>query len=472
MLHQLGAHPNLATDLAFATGPRPGFLLWGTGLAGDAPGPDTLGSEALGLQSAAPATVVPAAPRPSGPAGPLWWEEEEPSMAATTVPEEEAPRAAIAAEEASPALALPIPEDTASPAEFTGAAPEAAKEATTAPAPREEPASPAASGRVCPICFEALEPAEGETFCGVHLYCAECANRSARVELRQGRVPRCPDCFVQIEPVAAQRILSMEDLDSYHRLALWSNDGVAVCPRCREGLYADAGEDPGGRCGTAVCPACSHEFCVECRGPAHPDIADCDEAARVRRGRRGGGGRRRAASDHVAKPLPAAPFACAFAATAAPRTSPHNTFVAGGSSMPSGFQDTASIFGALGIKACPRCRAMVEKQDDESCDHMTCAQCKHEFCWSCLADRSVIYAHGNHFHRPSCRFYATYGGPAEYLPDKCRRCAHRGVPCTPPNAVSIDSTAIAPTVQFGSLDTWLRTLVELFTLRSCHMGIR
>jgi len=36
----------------------------------------------------------------------------------------------------------------------------------------------------------------------------------------------------------------------------------------------------------------------------------------------------------------------------------------------------------LGWKQCPRCRSMIEKVS--GCDHMTCGQCTHEFCYRCL----------------------------------------------------------------------------------------
>ncbi len=34
-------------------------------------------------------------------------------------------------------------------------------------------------------------------------------------------------------------------------------------------------------------------------------------------------------------------------------------------------------------KACPQCKAPVEKNG--GCNHMTCNQCRHEFCWTCGA---------------------------------------------------------------------------------------
>mmetsp|Transcript_119105 Transcript_119105/g.362336 ORF Transcript_119105/g.362336 Transcript_119105/m.362336 type:complete len:478 (-) Transcript_119105:203-1636(-) len=335
-------------------------------------------------------------------------------------------------------------------------------------APSPGAAAPAAA-RVCPVCFEALDPAAGETFCGVHLFCADCAGRSARAELRQGLVPRCPECHVAVEPVAAQRILRVEDLERYYRLALWSNEGVAACPRCREGLYADAGEDlsAAGRCQSGCCPACGYAFCIECRGPAHPDVADCDEAERLRlrRGRRHG-------AEICAGGLAAAP-ATPMACRTAGRSGPPGTGrgAAAPQLRPSPELEDASGAPALpGCKACPRCRAPVQKCDEASCDHMTCTQCRHEFCWSCLADRVAIFAHGNHFHRPSCPFHAPFHGPPEYLPERCRRCAHRGSACVPPTGVCIDATAITPAAQLGALDTWFWRLLELLTLRSCQVA--
>ncbi len=36
------------------------------------------------------------------------------------------------------------------------------------------------------------------------------------------------------------------------------------------------------------------------------------------------------------------------------------------------------------IRHCPKCRLKVEK--NEGCRHMTCAVCKHEWCWLCGSD--------------------------------------------------------------------------------------
>lgn len=230
-----------------------------------------------------------------------------------------------------------------------------------------------ASPRSCPLCCSVLRPSMIEDLgCGVHMCCTDCATKALRSQVRGGHMPCCfhPDCRAEADPLVIKRLLGEPDYDLYLRLALWSNPSVEVCPRCCSMVYVDAG----GNNSNGICPECRHSFCLDCRCPTHTGEL-CEEALQRE-------------ATHQCDP-------------------------------------------AEERKVCPRCRAWVEKADESACDHMTCARCSHEFCWKCLADRAVIYAHGNHHHRPNCPYFAPYAGPEEFLPGRCPRCTLRRTPCRP-----------------------------------------
>lgn len=44
----------------------------------------------------------------------------------------------------------------------------------------------------------------------------------------------------------------------------------------------------------------------------------------------------------------------------------------------------ASDYILANTKGCPNCKVNIEK--NQGCDHMTCARCKHEFCWLCFGN--------------------------------------------------------------------------------------
>jgi hypothetical protein len=73
----------------------------------------------------------------------------------------------------------------------------------------------------------------------------------------------------------------------------------------------------------------------------------------------------------------------------------------------------------LELHPCPYCLEVISKV--EGCNHMTCRRCKGNFCLICSARRGSITAHGNHYHRPSCKYMSPYEDNSPYDP-ACIEC--------------------------------------------------
>ena len=66
--------------------------------------------------------------------------------------------------------------------------------------------------------------------------------------------------------------------------------------------------------------------------------------------------------------------------------------------------DTKSLMWmSKNTKRC-RCKVMIEKNN--GCDHMTCSQCRAEWCWLCGANYRRIRVEGNTAHERTCLYYA------------------------------------------------------------------
>lgn len=232
--------------------------------------------------------------------------------------------------------------------------------------------------------------------CRQHYLCSVCAKSSLEVQLGSGKLPKCPipDCQGAMKPVLAERLLNPREFELYLMLNLRATKRYETCPHkgCGAGIVIDdavseawekskSGQDARFQPGLATalrCPRCTKTFCMICFHAAHPRHT-CEEARRKRPAQIGGGDAE-----------------------------------------------------GLDARGCPRCGTGICKANESDCDHMTCSHCKKEFCWSCSADRQVIYAHGNHHHFPSCRFYAAYDGPSEHKPQQCPECRRLERACKPP----------------------------------------
>ena len=76
---------------------------------------------------------------------------------------------------------------------------------------------------------------------------------------------------------------------------------------------------------------------------------------------------------------------------------------------------------ASGWKPCPRrCAFGGGFKASDECDHVTC-QCGFEFCWDCGVARSLLLAHDNRWHKPSCRYHTNPAEVAE-IPQRAAKC--------------------------------------------------
>eukprot|EP00928_Gymnodinium_smaydae_P042598 TRINITY_DN28657_c0_g1_i2.p1 TRINITY_DN28657_c0_g1~~TRINITY_DN28657_c0_g1_i2.p1 ORF type:complete len:386 (+),score=58.74 TRINITY_DN28657_c0_g1_i2:119-1159(+) len=241
----------------------------------------------------------------------------------------------------------------------------------------------------CMVCLETVDSPVSFR-CREHWLCQACASSYLRAALSAGREARCPapNCGAVAGTRLPRRALPDKEYEQYLLLGLRSRGKVRKCPKCDLDMFLDVGSKDAELEDTDIiparCPGCRGAFCLACGLPWHPSRF-CEEALEMQRHRQDDA--RRAA-----------------------------------------FEKSAV---ELGLKSCPGCSAPVEKYGD-GCDHMTCASCGTEFCWTCMADRRVIAAHGNHFHKSDCKFFFPYDAAPEFLPARCHRCKRRGRPCTPP----------------------------------------
>ncbi|XP_060045824.1 cullin-9 isoform X2 [Erinaceus europaeus] len=197
----------------------------------------------------------------------------------------------------------------------------------------------------CPVCVSPLEPDSSlPSLCCRHYCCKSCWNEYLTTRIEQNLVLNCTcpiaDCSAQPTGAFIRAIVSSPEVISKYEKALlrgyvescsnltWCTNPQG-CDRilCRQGLG----------CGT-TCSKCGWASCFTCSFPEAHYPASCGHMSQwVDDGGYYDGMSVEAQSKHLAK---------------------------------------------LISKRCPSCQAPIEK--NEGCLHMTCAKCKHGFCWRCL----------------------------------------------------------------------------------------
>ena len=216
------------------------------------------------------------------------------------------------------------------------------------------------SVRECPLC---LEDTLGSEFPQLrncpHLSCIVCLKQYVKIEIQEGRINlKCPQCSESLHPNDIEMLVAGDSglLNLYESLmlrrVLATDPDTRWCPapNCTFAVVAT---------GCASCPkincereGCYISFCYHCKQEWHPNQT-CDKARAQRQ----------------------------------PVRSSSISFTISGESGSGG----VGVLGGLALKQCPRCSVLVEKVDDDRCNHMTCAICGAEFCWLCMKEISDLH---------------------------------------------------------------------------------
>jgi len=186
-------------------------------------------------------------------------------------------------------------------------------------------------------CLVCCEIADGENCSALrcrHRFCNDCWSSYLTVKITEGEVARinCPalNCKYTIPDQIVQKLVDKEVYEKYIRFVtktfVEDNAHITWCPapRCGNAITADMLH------GTTVKCRCGFSFCFSCHNEAHAP-ATCDQVKLWLK----------KCNDD---------------------------------------SETGHWLGA-NTKDCPRCTVLVEKNG--GCNHMTCRQCSHEWCWMC-----------------------------------------------------------------------------------------
>lgn len=227
----------------------------------------------------------------------------------------------------------------------------------------------------CTICEENWDIDEFVYFinCG-HYLCNNCFKSSIEAYADSddiGKAFKCSECQEDIERYQLQQLIKDAKLwDKINWIEFKKHNDLVSCPKCRFEFMPNDGR-------RVIClnRVCSYEFCKLCCDDFHIDSNCIMENIRKR------------------------------------------------------IEDLENNYQPEDIAQCPDCKTPYLK--DDHCDHLICKVCNVHFCFSCCCIRSPTLEHGNHYHRPICKYFSEYNGPDKFS-DKCTECKKTGTLCKKP----------------------------------------
>jgi len=189
-----------------------------------------------------------------------------------------------------------------------------------------------------------------------HRYCVDCLGQMIKTLINDGRVQeiKCPSpsCPSQIDYNQIKQIVRNEDLfakyEEYNlKRTLESIPDLRWCPRpgCGNAMIGSS-DVPMMICSN---DSCRFTFCFKCKEEWHADVT-CEQYQQWK--------------------------------------------------MENSESEARYIdWVRNNTKTCPKCKTPIEKNG--GCNHMTCKNCKHEFCWLCSQDYT-----SSHWEQSSCTQYS------------------------------------------------------------------
>ncbi len=190
----------------------------------------------------------------------------------------------------------------------------------------------------CPICFSDITSANSDSLACGHTFCASCWAGHLQSQLAAAKaclLARCPEegCSLRVGPSLFKKHLPAADFSKYQKYLLITftddNRSVRWCPRPGCGLLV---ENAGPKSIEVSCK-CEYVFCFDCMAEGHLPV-DCET-------------NKKWFDKHTA--------------------------------------ESGNVnWMKANTKPCPKCKLPIEK--NQGCNHMTCSQCRYEFCWICMGD--------------------------------------------------------------------------------------
>uniref|UniRef100_A0A8C6URX9 RBR-type E3 ubiquitin transferase n=1 Tax=Neogobius melanostomus TaxID=47308 RepID=A0A8C6URX9_9GOBI len=210
----------------------------------------------------------------------------------------------------------------------------------------------------CGVCFTSWLGAECVQLidCG-HVFCRTCLAEFCKVQITNGSVREVTclhaGCKAAPTPAQVRSLVGDELFGRYDRLLLQfsldSMPDVMYCPRpsCASAVITDSSSS------MALCTVCSFAFCVHCKKTYH-STETLDQEALWEDYSSGNRARRKLLEHRYGKGIMLGFLTSCLS------------------------EDWITI----NSKTCPHCFNHIEKNG--GCDHMTCSQCNHQFCWICV----------------------------------------------------------------------------------------